>query len=230
MPQLGRMHQFKFKSDGLAEVPLGLYTYPVLQAADILLFRATHVPVGEDQLQHLELCRNIADKFNSVYSTDYFPIPLPIEGEFTRLKSLRDPSKKMSKSDADSNSRIELVDPPEIIEKKIKKAVTDSDPMIKYDPEKRAGVSTLIDLEAACTGLMPEEIVDRCLLQAVNKSEYKKHVAELLCKHLTPIQDKYKKLIGDKKLLDDILHDGAKRANLLAEKNYYEICKIIGSR
>ncbi|CAF0758069.1 unnamed protein product [Brachionus calyciflorus] len=230
MPQLGRMHQFKFKSDGLAEVPLGLYTYPVLQAADILLYRATHVPVGEDQLQHLELCRTIADKFNNTYSTNYFPSPIPLQGEFTRLKSLRDPSKKMSKSDADSNSRIELVDPPEIIEKKIKKAVTDSERLISYKPDKRPGLSTLIDLECAVTGQLPEEVAERCMLQAIDKSEYKKHVSKLLIEHLAPIQAKYKKLINDKKLLDDILDDGAKKANKIAEKNFHDICKIIGSR
>lgn len=229
VPQLSRMHQFKSKSDGLAEIPLGLFTYPVLQAADIMLFRGTHVPVGEDQLQHLELCRNIADKFNKAYATDFFPLPVPIESEFTRLKSLRDPSKKMSKSEPDAGSRIELVDPPELIEKKIKKSITDSMRLISYDPMARPGVSTLIDLEAACTGLLPEEIAERCLLEATDKAEYKKHVSKVLVDFLRPIQHKYFKLINDKKYLDIVLNDGARKANLIAEKNFRQICRIIGS-
>lgn len=230
VPQLSRMHQFKSKSDGLSEVPLGLFTYPVLQAADILLFRGTHVPIGEDQLQHLELCRNIAEKFNNAYATDFFPRPVPIESEFTRLKSLRDPLKKMSKSDPDANSRIELTDPAEIIEKKIKKSVTDSMRLISYDPKARPGLSTLIDLESACTDLLPEEIAERCLLQATDKSEYKKHLTKVLVDYLRPIQTKYHRLINDKSYLDCVLDDGARKANLIAEKNFLHICKIIGSR
>lgn len=142
---------------------------------------------------------------------------------------MRDPSKKMSKSDPDQNSRIELVDPPEVIEKKLKKAITDSSSLISYDPEKRPGVSTLIDLEAACTGLLPEEIADRCLLQATDKAEYKKHVASVLIKHLTSIQLKYKHLINDRAKLRSILDQGAQKANQIASENFNHICKIIGS-
>lgn len=228
LPQLSRMHQYKTKSDGLSEVPLGLFTYPVLQAADILLFRGTHVPIGEDQLQHLELCRSIAEKFNNAYGIDFFPRPVPIESEFTRLKSLRDPAKKMSKSDPDAGSRIELVDPADIIEKKIRKSVTDSMRLISYDPKARPGLSTLIDLEAACTDLLPEEIAERCLLQATDKAEYKKHVSKVLVEHLRPIQAKYSRLIDDKKYLNSVLDDGARRANSIAENNFRQICKIVG--
>jgi tryptophanyl-tRNA synthetase len=229
MPQLGRMHQFKFKSDGLAEVPLGLYTYPVLQAADILLFKGTHVPVGEDQLQHLELCREIALKFNNFYDVKYFPLPTAIETSLTRLKSLRDPAKKMSKSDADQSSRIELTDPPELVRKKLRKAVTDSKGSITYDPEKRPGVSTLIDIDAACTNRDPDEIVEYCMLNALDTGLYKKEVAETLIKHIGPIQQKYLELINDKAYLRKILDDGAHRANEIASKNYKEITQIIGS-
>ena len=229
MPQLGRMHQFKFKSDGLAEVPLGLYTYPVLQAADILLFKATHVPVGEDQLQHLELCREIALKFNNFYDVKHFPLPTAIETSLTRLKSLRDPAKKMSKSDADQNSRIELTDPAELIRKKIKKAVTDAKGSITYEPEKRPGVATLIDIDAACTGRDPDEIVEYCLLNALDTGLYKQEVANLLIKHVEPIQQKYLELISDKAYLRKVLDEGADRASEIASKNFKEITKIIGS-
>jgi len=228
MPQLGRMHQFKYKSDGLAEVPLGLYVYPVLQAADILLFKATHVPVGEDQLQHLELCRDVALKFNNMFKSDFFPAPRPVESEFKRLRSLRDPSKKMSKSDVDSASRIELTDPADLIVRKVRKAVTDSTSLVSYDPEKRPGVSTLVDIECACTDKDPEEVVEYALLNSFDTGEYKKHVANVLVQHLKPIQSKYTHLMNNPSLLKELLTQGAQKANEIASQNYAQVSKMIG--
>lgn len=254
MPQLGRMHQFKFKSDGLAQIPLGVYTYPVLQAADILLFKATHIPVGEDQVQHLEFCRDLALKFNNYYKTDFFPVPNTLEGrfypsfsnsisvvsllkrdylhegEFAKIRSLRDPTKKMSKSDADEMSRIDLTDEPNVITKKIRKAVTDSQSLITYEPTSRPGVSTLVEIESACTGVEPDEIVEQCLLNAYDTGEYKKHVANVLVKHLEPIRLKYNKLMADKKYLRQVLDKGASKAQEIAANNYAQILDIIGAR
>ncbi len=230
LPQLSRMHQVKSKTEGMLEIPLGVFTYPVLQTADILLFKATHVPVGEDQLQHLELCRSIASKFNNFYKQEYFPMPKAIESEFTRLKSLRDPTKKMSKSDADQNSRIELTDSADLIIKKIRKAVTDSESTISYDPENRPGVSTLLEIESACTDQEVDDIVEYCYLNAMNTGEYKKRVAEKLIETLKPIQSEYRSLINNKDYLRQTLNDGALKANQIAEKNYYEILKIIGAK
>lgn len=230
MPQLGRMHQFKFKSDGLAEVPLGLYTYPVLQAADILLYKATHVPVGEDQQQHIELCRDIALKFNNSYGVDFFPVPATIATDLKRLKSLRDPSKKMSKSDKDQNSYIQLTDPAELIIKKMRKAVTDSNSHVTYEPEARPGVSTLLDIDAACTDNYPEEIVEDCMLRALDTGEYKKEVAERLIEHLKPIQRKYTALMSDKAYLKKLLDEGAVKANEIAAGTYDDVCTIVGMK
>jgi tryptophanyl-tRNA synthetase len=134
----------------------------------------------------------------------------------------------MSKSDADQNSRIELTDLPEVIEKKLRKAVTDLNSVVSYDREKRPGVSTLIDIESACTDRDPEEIIQDPLLKSMDTGLYKKHVASILVKHLEPIQAKYLELINDKAKLRRLLDDGAHKANQIAEKNYKEICKIVG--
>lgn len=255
MPQLGRMHQFKFKSDGLAQVPLGIYTYPVLQAADILLFRATHVPVGEDQVQHLEFCRDLAAKFNNQFNTDFFPLPVTIEGtnpsttsfitmmmilvvvvvvvfvaDLTKLRSLREPTKKMSKSDTDPLSRIELVDEPHAIERKLRKAVTDCESMVTYEPERRPGVATLVEIEAACRGDRdPDECAEEAsLLRGEDTGEYKKHVARLLVEHLAPIRARYRELIDDRVYLRRVLDEGASRACHIAELNYQHVRRIVG--
>jgi tryptophanyl-tRNA synthetase len=228
MPQLGHMHQFKFKSDGLAEIPLGLYTYPVLQSADILLYKTTRVPVGEDQQQHIELCRDIAKKFNKYYGVEYFPIPSTMATDLKRLKSLRDPLKKMSKSDQDTNSFIQLTDPEEIVMNKIRLAVTDSISQITYDPINRPGVATLIDIDSACTGLDPAEITGAC--KEMNTGQYKKEVAGRLSEHLKPVQKKYLELISDKAYLRSLLDKGASKANEIAGRKYKDICGIVGMR
>lgn len=151
-------------------------------------------------------------------------------GEFTKLKSLRDPSKKMSKSDPDQNGRIELTDMPDVIVKKIRKAVTDSQSAITYDPETRPGVGTLLEIESACTGKEIEEIVESCYLASLDTGEYKKKVAEALIDHLKPIQNEYARLIKDKAYLRKCLDDGGEKASSIASQTYSELCSIIGAK
>lgn len=136
----------------------------------------------------------------------------------------------MSKSDADANSRIQLTDPPELITKKIRKAVTDSTSIITYDPENRPGVSTLLDIDSACTNRDPEEISEICLMKSLDTGEYKKEVARVLIEHLKPIQKKYLEIVNDRAYLQKCLNEGASKANEIASKNYEEICKVIGMR
>ena len=150
--------------------------------------------------------------------------------EFKRLRSLRDPNKKMSKSDMDVNSRIQLTDPPEIIIKKLRKAITDSNSLVSYEPMERPGVATLIDIDAACSSLDPEEIVENCLLRAMDTGEYKKQVADHLIEHLKPIQAKYMRLMNDKPYLIQLLDQGANKANQIAAATYDNVAKIVGMK
>jgi tryptophanyl-tRNA synthetase len=150
------------------------------------------------------------------------------KGEYKKLKSLRDPNKKMSKSDADQNSRIELTDPPELIRKKIKKAITDSQSIVSYDPIKRPGVSTLVEIDSACSSRDPDEIVEDALLRGYDTGQYKSVVSQLLIDELKPIQEKYRLIMDDRKYLLKVLQNGAERANEMAAKNYKEICKLVG--
>ena len=152
-----------------------------------------------------------------------------LQAEFTRIRSLRNPSKKMSKSDPDVNSRVELTDPADLIRKKIRKAVTDSTSLVSYDPTKRPGVSTLIDIDAACTNREPEEIVEECLLKGLTTGEYKSIVSDHLIEMLKPIQKKYNELIADKAEIRRILDKGAQKASERASKNYVEIARLIGT-
>ena len=145
------------------------------------------------------------------------------------MKSLRDPTKKMSKSDPDSNGRIQLTDSADLITRKLRKAVTDSTSLVSYDPVERPGVSTLIEIESACTGADPDEIADQCLLGALDTGEYKQRVARVLTAHLAPIQKKYIDLMMNKEYLKKVLNNGAKRANEIAEPNFNEFMKIVGA-
>ncbi len=176
---LNRMTQFKEKTGKHADkASLGLYGYPVLMAADILGYRATHVPVGEDQKQHLELARDIAGAFNRFYNQDYFPLPEPlIQGPATRIMSLRDGTKKMSKSEESDYSRINLTDNAEAIELKFRKAKSDALPTITYEPEKRHETANLINIYAALSGNSREKIVEE--FGDKNFSAFKKALAEL---------------------------------------------------
>ena len=225
---LNRMTQFKEKAGKKRDnAVLGLYAYPVLMAADILLYRATHVPVGEDQKQHLELSRDIAGAFNRHYDQDYFPLPEPlILGEATRVMSLRDGRAKMSKSEASENSRINLTDDAELIRRKIRKAKTDSEPGMSFDPENRPEATNLLDIYAA----LADENVDAVTARFTGKgfAEFKIELAELAAAKLEPIAAEMRRLMASSDYIDEILRKGAERAAGMAEPNLSEIKKIIG--
>ena len=227
MGELNRMTQFKEKSKQYNEnINAGLYTYPVLMASDILLYQADLVPVGADQKQHLELTRNLAQRFNSRYS-DTFTIPEPfIPSIGSRIMSLQDPAKKMSKSDKDLNNIITLLDKPEIIRKKLKRAVTDSGKRILFDPKKRLGVANLMNLYSGLTGLEISAI--EAHFDGKMYSDLKIELSELTIDALRPIQNEYDKIMGDRFFLNSILENGRKKANKIATKTLRKVYKKIG--
>jgi len=227
MGELNRMTQFKEKSKRYNEnINAGLYTYPVLMASDILLYQADLVPVGADQKQHLELTRNLAQRFNSRYS-DTFTIPEPFIPKIgARIMSLQDPTKKMSKSDTDLNNVITLLDNPDIIRKKLKRAVTDSGKRILFDPEKRIGVANLINLYSGLTGLEISAIESH--FDGKMYSDLKNELSELIIDALKSIQNEYQKLMGDRTFLNSIMENGRKKANKIANKTLRKVYKKIG--
>lgn len=213
--ELERMTQFKEKSAGKEAVSAGLLTYPPLMAGDILLYNADYVPVGEDQKQHLELTRDLAERFNKKYA-EIFTIPdikLPKVG--ARIMSLQDPTKKMSKSDANQKAFISMLDEPKTIEKKIKSAVTDSDGVVKYDKENKPGISNLLSIYSIFNNEPIEEIEKR--YEGKGYGAFKKDLAEIVIRELTPIQERYYELI-DSQELDDILDHGRDKANAVASQ------------
>ena len=227
MGELNRMTQFKEKSKRYNEnINAGLYTYPVLMASDILLYQADLVPVGADQKQHLELTRNLAQRFNSRYS-DTFTIPEPFIPKIgARIMSLQDPTKKMSKSDTDLNNVITLLDRPDIIRKKLKRAVTDSGKRILFDPEKRLGVANLMNLYSGLTGLEISAIESH--FDGKMYSDLKIELSELTIDTLKPIQNEYDKIMGDRSFLNSILENGRTKANKIAAKTLRKVYKKIG--
>lgn len=213
--ELERMTQFKDKSRGKEAVSAGLLTYPPLMAADILLYSTDLVPVGEDQKQHLELTKVLAERFNKKYA-EIFTIPevrIPKVG--ARIMSLQDPTKKMSKSDPNQKSFISLLDDPKQIEKKIKSAVTDSDGVIRYDKERKPGVSNLLSIYSILGGISIQDLEAK--YAGKGYGELKADLAEIVINALKPIQEKYYSLIESDKL-DDILDEGAEKANKVASK------------
>jgi tryptophanyl-tRNA synthetase len=230
MGWLNRMTQFKDKAGKNSEnVSVGLFSYPTLMAADILIYLATHVPVGEDQKQHLELTRDIAQKFNSDFNTDIFPIPEPlILGAATRVMSLRDGLKKMSKSDPSDYSRIMLSDNEEEIQKKIRKAKTDPLPLPDNieDAKKRPEAINLLTIYAALNDLE----VEKAVADYAGKefSQFKKDLGELASAKLSPISFEMNKLMKDEKYLDSIISNGKDRAIKVAEPVLSKIYEIIG--
>ena len=228
---LNRMTQFKEKAGKDKEkASIGLYSYPVLMAADILLYDATHVPVGDDQKQHLELCRDIAQKFNNDYKADSFlqvPEPL-IQKEFSRIMSLKDGSKKMSKSDLSDLSRVNLTDNKDQIINKIKKAKTDPLPMPKFVNElnERPEVKNLIGIYASLTNSSLEKSVENFL--GKNLSEFKENLSHVLVDKIEPISTEIKKLLNDQVYLDKILKEGFEKADMIASKKIKEIKEIVG--
>ena len=225
---LNRMTQFKEKAGKDREnAPVGLYTYPVLMAADILAYQATHVPVGEDQKQHLELARDIAGSFNRRFEVELFPLPEPmILGEATRVMSLRDGTKKMSKSDPSEQSRISLIDDADAIALKIRRAKSDSILGVSYDLEKRPEASNLLTIFAALAERPRAEI--EAVYADTSFSEFKSRLAELAVEKLAPIAGEMRRLQADPGHLDRILRDGAERAAALAEKVLAQAYDAVG--
>ncbi|MFL2854117.1 MAG: tryptophan--tRNA ligase [Candidatus Pelagibacter sp.] len=231
MGWLNRMTQFKEKAGKDKEkASIGLYSYPVLMAADILLYDATHVPVGDDQKQHLELCRDIAQKFNNDFEVDNFlqvPEPL-IQKEFSRIMSLKDGSKKMSKSELSDLSRINLTDSKDQIINKIKKAKTDPMPMPNglQELDERPEAKNLLGIYASLTNTTLEKSIEN--FYGKNFSEFKESLSEILVNKIEPISIEIKKLLADQKYLDQILLEGVEKANLIASKKIQKIKEIVG--
>lgn len=225
---LNRMTQFKEKAGKQRDnAVLGLYSYPVLMAADILGYKATHVPVGEDQKQHLELARDIAGAFNRAYDKEVFPLPEPlILGEATRVMSLRDGRNKMSKSDPSEFSRIHLLDTDDDIVAKVRKAKSDMLEGISYDVENRPEASNLLTLYAAVTGTTVAKSVEEC--GAMNFSVFKQTLADAMVTHLSPIREKMKQLLDDQAYLDTLLQTGAEKADALAQPVLREVMDCMG--
>jgi tryptophanyl-tRNA synthetase len=227
MGELGRMTQFKDKSAQHKDnINAGLFTYPALMAADILLYQTSVVPVGGDQKQHLEITRDIALRFNGLYG-DVFTIPEPyIPKETARIMSLSDPEKKMSKSDEDENSLITLLDDKDSIRRKFKRAVTDSQAHIGYDPLLKPGVSNLLGILSACSGQSIPSLVEA--MSGAGYGQLKERTAEAVIEALLPIQQSYTKLMADKAYLADILKENAYRAGVLAERTLRKVYKKVG--
>ena len=231
MGWMGRMTQWKDKTAGQnsENASLGLFAYPVLMAADILAYKATHVPVGEDQKQHLELCRDIAAKFNNDFGVNFFPITEPvIEGAATRVMSLRDGSKKMSKSDPSDQSRINLTDDADVIAKKIRKAKTDPEPLpseldgLKDRPEAR----NLVNIYAALAGITPTQVLAEH--GGSQFGAFKPALADLAVSVMSPITTEMNRLMQDVTEIDRILGAGAARADTIARPIVDEVYDIVG--
>jgi len=227
---LNRMTQFKEKSGKDREgASIGLFAYPVLQAADVLVYKATHVPVGDDQKQHLELARDIAQKFNTDYATELFPLPEPyILGRAARIMSLRDGSAKMSKSDPSDMSRINLTDDADTIAKKIKKATTDPEvlPGEMKLLEARPEAKNLVAIYAALADLSEEQVLAQ--FEGKGFGAFKPALAELTVAKIAPITARYTELCGDSEYLDSQLRAGAERAGAIARPVLAEVYETVG--
>ena len=226
MGELNRMTQFKEKSQTHADIiNAGLFTYPVLMAADILLYQTDLVPVGEDQRQHLEITRNIATRFNGIYG-DVFKIPEAYIGKVgARVMALQDPTKKMSKSDENKNNSIALLDEPSVIMSKIKKAVTDSDNEIRYGEDK-PGVSNLLNIYCAVTDKTIAEAERE--FASSNYGQFKTAVGEAVVASLEPIQQKVRELEKNKDYIDGIIKTNAERAQAIARKTLSKVHRKVG--
>ena len=223
--ELSRMTQFKDKSAKNADnINAGLFTYPSLMAADILLYQADLVPVGGDQKQHVEICRDIATRFNGIYG-DTFKLPDPyIPKVGARIMSLTTPTSKMSKSDPDGC--VFLMDTPEVIQKKFKRAVTDSETQVRFDPEHKPGISNLLTIYCAATGKSPEEAEEA--FQGQGYGVFKPAVGDAVVELLRPIREEAGRLMADKAYLEGIYKEGAERASHLAAKTLRKVYKKVG--
>ena len=226
MGEMNRMTQFKDKSAKHADnINCGLFTYPVLMAGDILLYQANLVPVGKDQMQHLEICRDIAQRVNGVYG-NVFTVP---EGYYSkvgaRVMSLQEPTRKMSKSEAE-DSFISVLDTPDVIRRKYRRAVTDSEACIRFDVEKQPGVSNLLSIISALTGEDMEKLV--ASFEGKGYGDLKAAVTDVTIETLAPIQAEFARIMKDKKYMEGVYRSGAERAGVLAERTLQKFMKKIG--
>lgn len=226
MGELQRMTQYKDKTaKGETGITDGLFTYPCLMAADILLYDADYVPVGQDQKQHVELTRHLAERFNNRYS-ETFVVPQPLETKVgKKIFSLQDPTKKMSKSETEAKGTIDLLDDPAVARKKIMSAVTDSVGIIQYDPESQPGLANLLTIQSVLANEPIEDIVKR--YEGKGYGELKKEIGQTVFDFLTDLQAKYKKII-ESNVIDQILEEGAKKASYVANKKIRKVYKKIG--
>jgi tryptophanyl-tRNA synthetase len=227
MGWLNRMTQFKSKAAGnLDSVDTGLYCYPVLMACDVLLYQTHYVPVGEDQRQHMELTRDLAQRFNAIYKQPVFTIPeAQIREEGARIMSLTEPTKKMSKSEQDPNSRINLLDDPKTIKKKINRATTDSLRLVTFDPE-RPGITNLLTIYQVLTGESQQEI--EAAFAGKGYGEFKATLIDRLVTTLEPIQKRYYELMNDLPTLEGILKQGADEVRPLAATTLNQVKEVVG--
>ena len=226
MGELNRMTQFKDKAAKHADnINAGLYTYPVLMAADILLYQADVVPVGVDQKQHLEITRDIAERFNNIYG-DVFTIPEAYIGKKgAKIMSLQEPGKKMSKSDTNANATILLLDDTDTIIRKFKRAVTDSESEVRYAEEK-PGISNLMDIDSAVTGKTYEEIEKE--FAGKGYGDFKLAVGETVADHLKPLQERYEQLMKDKAYIESMIKQNDEKAAYYANKTLRKVQKKVG--
>ncbi|VIO91829.1 Uncharacterized protein BM_BM724 [Brugia malayi] len=226
--RLTRMPQYKDKAAVFknGNIPVNLQLYPILQAADVLLYKGTHVPVGDDQTQHLLLMRDLAFKFNAILHCDFFPVPVQISARCARLKSLQNSTKKMSKSMGNDRSRILISDIKQIIVEKCVKALSDSQSNITYEPEKRPAVSNLVTLYALATGLSVENVIDECA--SLDTKGFKLCLAEKIDAHIAPFREKYEGLLQEPQLIRDILTHGTQRAEKKAQETMAELRELLG--
>ncbi len=226
MGELNRMTQFKDKvAKGESNLSAGLYTYPALMAADILIYDADYVPVGEDQKQHVELARDVANRFNNRFG-DTFTVAEPLVPQVgARIMSLSDPSKKMSKSDVSDKGCIYLLDSEKVIRKKIMAAVTDDKATINFDPINQPGISNLLQIHSSLSGVSINDLVEK--FKGVGYGTFKKEVADIVCAELGQIQQKYNEIINST-TIDDVLASGAAKARVLASKKLDDVQRKIG--
>ncbi len=224
--EASRMTQFKEKSAKHAgNITVGLFDYPVLMAADILIYQADFVPVGADQKQHLELARDIADRFNTMRGNT-FVLPEPFIGKVgAKISSLQDPTQKMSKSDPNPKASISLLDPPEVILKKFKSAVTDSEAVVRY-ADGKDGINNLMAIYSCCTGKSFEEIENE--FAGKGYGDFKVAVAESVIEELRPVQDNFKRLIADKAYLNEVAKNGAEAATRISQRTLAKVQKKVG--
>jgi tryptophanyl-tRNA synthetase len=222
--EVGRMTQFKEKGEGKASVSVGLFTYPVLQAADILLYDADQVPVGEDQRQHLELCRDIAIRFNGRFGETFVVPEATIPKVGARVMDLQDPTSKMSKSRSSPQGKIDLMEAPESITRKIKRAVTDTDTEVRYDRTAKPGVANLLELLAVATGTTPEAAAKRYDQYGPLKTD----TAEAVVEFLRPVQERFRELADDPGHVRAVLAAGAEKARTVAAATLERAQQAIG--